>query len=298
MKRVSSYIAAFRLRTLLLSMTGVLLGMLLAVGDGAFRILPFILALTTTLCLQILSNISNELGDTLHGTDTEERQGAIYPLQNGELTIGDYRRMIVWFVILSIVSGTALVATSFDILFSREGIFMLVLGGCAILAAMGYTLGRRPYGYRGWGDLFVFIFFGLVSTSGSNFLMTGQMDWNVLLPASACGFLTVGVLNVNNIRDMETDRINRVTIPIIIGERRAKIYQIFCETLPFVLLTVYCVLEDSAWPAYLFWLLLPVVVLHLRAVWRESGRALDARLPQLVLLTAVICLSFAGLQLL
>ncbi|MBQ1989833.1 MAG: 1,4-dihydroxy-2-naphthoate octaprenyltransferase [Rikenellaceae bacterium] len=297
MSKFKAYLRSFRLRTLPLSVAGIVLGTMLAASDGAFHAGRFALALLTVLLLQILSNVANELGDTLRGTDSDERQGMVYSLQSGEISIAAMKRLIVWLVALSALSGVALVATSFEALFSREGVVMLVLGALAIVAALGYTLGRHPYGYMGLGDLFVFLFFGLLSTIGGYFLMCWQVDWRVVLPASACGLWSVGVLNINNIRDMESDRKNRVTIPILLGERGAKIYQCVLELLPFVLLTAYCHLRQSPYP-YAILVFLPLYVAHLYGVMRASGRELDPRLPQLSLLTIAACVTFGVLQLL
>lgn len=298
MSKIRSYIRSFRLRTLPLSVAGIVLGTLLAAGEGEFHLLRFVLAILTVLLLQILSNVANELGDTLRGTDSEERQGMIYSLQSGEISIAAMKRLIIWLVALAAISGIALVASSFESLFSGDGVLMLALGGVAIVAALGYTLGRHPYGYMGLGDLFVFLFFGLLSTIGGYFLMTSEVDWAVALPAAACGLWSVGVLNINNIRDMESDRANRVTVPILLGEHRAKIYQCLLELLPFALLTLFCVLREVSWEGYLFWLFLPMFVAHLRGVWRATGRELDCRLPQLSLLTIAACVAFGVLQLL
>ena len=297
MSKFNAYLRSFRLRTLPLSVAGIVLGTMLAASDGAFHAGRFALALLTVLLLQILSNVANELGDTLRGTDSDERQGMVYSLQSGEISIAAMKRLIIWLVALSALSGVALVATSFEALFSREGVVMLVLGALAIVAALGYTLGRHPYGYMGLGDLFVFLFFGLLSTIGGYFLMCWQVDWRVILPASACGLWSVGVLNINNIRDMESDRKNRVTIPILLGERGAKIYQCVLELLPFVLLTAYCHLRQSPYP-YAILVFLPLYVAHLYGVMRATGRELDSRLPQLSLLTIAACVAFGVLQLL
>ncbi len=295
-KKLSAYVASCRLRTLPLSVAGILSGTLLACAEDEFHALRFVLAVVTVLLLQVLSNVANELGDTLHGTDRDDRKGMTYSLQSGALTVADLRRLIVWLVVLSAVSGVALVASSFNALFSREGIVMLVLGGCAILAALGYTLGRHPYGYMGLGDLFVFLFFGLLSTMGAFFLMTGRVDAVVALPAAACGLLSVGVLNINNMRDADTDRKTRITIPVLIGERRAKVYQTLLETLPLAALAAYCAIRDSRWPAYLFLLFVPLFAVHIYGVWRSTDSQLDRRLPELSVLTLALCICFGILQ--
>lgn len=292
MSKIKSYLRSFRLRTLPLSVAGIVLGTLLAARAGEFHLLRFALAILTVLLLQILSNVANELGDTLRGTDSDERQGMIYSLQSGEISISEMKQLIVWLIALAAISGVALVASSFQSLFSSDGVVMLALGGVAIVAALGYTLGRKPYGYMGLGDLFVFLFFGLLSTIGGYFLMTTEVDLAVALPASACGLWSVGVLNINNIRDMESDRKNRITVPLLLGERRAKIYQCLLELLPFALLTIFCLLRGVAWAGYVFWLFLPLFIGHLRGVWRATGRELDSRLPQLSMLTIAACVVF------
>jgi len=290
MKSIKLYIKTFRPRTLPLSVSGIVLGSLLAASKGYFNVLIFILAILTTLCLQILSNVSNELGDAQKGTDTADRKGPAYVLLSGALTQKDFYRLIAIFGLLSVVFGSLLVYVSLDYFFSKEGLIMLAFGGLAILASITYTLGKNPYGYKGWGDLFVFVFFGLLSTLGSYFLQCGQLPLLLLLPASACGFLITGVLNLNNIRDMETDKINRITLPLVLGKPKAKIYHHLLVYGAFVLILIYNLLKGLAWPQYLFLLLLPLAAFHLNRVRALNDEALDRQLPVLVLLTILFSL--------
>ncbi len=290
MNSIKLYIQTFRPRTLPLSVSGIILGSLLAASGGHFNVWTFILALFTTLSLQILSNISNELGDAQKGTDTADRKGPAYVLLSGALTKKDFKYLIIVFSLLSIVFGNLLVYNSLDYFFSKEGLIMLAFGGLAIIASITYTLGEKPYGYKGWGDLFVFVFFGLLSTLGVYFLQSGQFPLLLLLPASACGFLITGVLNLNNIRDMETDKINRITVPLLLGERKAKIYHHLLVYGAFVLILIYNLLKASAWPQYLYLLLLPLAVFHLNRVRSLKDKELDSQLPVLVLLTILFCL--------
>lgn len=285
MKRVTYYIAAFRLRTLPLSISGILLGSLLAASAGSFNWLTFVLAIFTTLSLQILSNISNELGDSLKGTDTDDRQGPIYGLFAGTLSRRDFYAMITLFVVLSAIFGLWLLYVSFDVFFSFDGMLMLLFGGLAIIAALTYTLGKKPYGYVGLGDIFVFIFFGLLSTVGSYFLMTGRIDRMVFLPASAAGFLITGVLNINNIRDRETDVKTRITIPVMLGDRKAKIYHDCLIIGAFIAMLIFNFFKGAEIQEYLFLLLLPLFIKHLILVKKLSGKPLDKQMPVLVLLT-------------
>ena len=280
-----------RLRTLPLSLAGVLLGSLLAVAD--YRVPASVIALVclTTVCLQILSNLSNELGDVLHGTDTAERQGPGYGLNTGGLTISDMKLLIGLFVVLCCGFGAAMIWLSFGTLLSLEPVLLLLLGAAAIVAAMRYTLGRNPYGYRAKGDFYVFVFFGLVSVLGSYFVCAHTLhSWLLVLPAAAIGFFSVGVLNVNNIRDMATDAPNRVTVAIKLGLHGARVYQTVLIALGWVCMVVYTLLRLPDWRHWLFALTLPLFVLHLRGVWTHTERALDRFLPMLVLSTFALAI--------
>lgn len=281
-----------RLRTLPLSLAGVLLGILLATADWRVDVWTAVLIVFTTASLQILSNLSNELGDVLRGTDTADRQGPRYGLNGGGMTIGQMKGLIAAFVVLCVVFGTLMTWRAFGTLFSLTSILVLMLGAFAITAAMKYTLGHNPYGYRAKGDIYVFLFFGLVAVLGAYFVCTygAGLHWKLLLPASAVGFFSVGVLNVNNIRDMKTDAANRVTVAIKLGEKRARIYQTVLIVLGWGCLIAYCLL---CWPSVWHWLwvvTLPLYILHLRGVWTRSDRALDPMLPLLVMSTFALCL--------
>ncbi len=279
-----------RLRTLPLSTGGVLLGILLAAADFKISFSVAVLIVVTTVCLQILSNLSNELGDVLHGTDTPDRVGPQYGLNSGELTIPQMKRLIGLFVVLCVVSGTAMTWLSFGTILELTPILVLLLGAAAITGAMKYTLGRNPYGYRGLGDLYVFLFFGIVAVTGAYFVSSHVLYWRLLLPAASVGFLSVGVLNVNNIRDMKTDAENRVTVAIRLGEKRAKVYQTVLIILGWVCMIVYCLLRIFDPWHYLFVLTLPLFILHLRGVWRRTGKELDPMLPLLVMSTFLFCI--------
>ena len=281
-----------RLRTLPLSMAGVLLGILLAVADWKVDIWTAVLIVITTVCLQILSNLSNELGDVLNGTDTAERVGPQYGLNSGALSIAEMKVLIGLFVVLCVVFGTLMTWRAFGTLWDMTPILVLMLGAAAIMGAMKYTLGHNPYGYRAKGDIYVFLFFGLVSVLGAYFVCTQGvgLHWKLLLPAAGVGCFSVGVLNVNNIRDMKTDAVNRVTIAIKLGMHRARIYQTVLIVLGWVCMAVYCLL---CWPSVWHWMwvvTLPLYVKHLTGVWTREDRALDPMLPLLVMSTFALCL--------
>lgn len=300
MTRLQASLSSMRLRTLPLSLAGVLLGIFLAAAEFRVSFVVALLVCITTVCLQILSNLSNELGDVLSGTDTAERQGPGYGLNSGVLSIPDMKRLIALFVLLCCISGTAMVKVSFGTLLCPKALALLLLGACAIVAAMRYTLGRNPYGYRGLGDIYVFIFFGLVSVTGSYFVCVhGIGSARLLLPASAIGAFSVGVLNVNNIRDMATDAPNRRTVALRLGLRGARIYQTVLICLGWACMIAYCLLALApCWKNWLFLLMLPLYVLHLRGVWTRTDAALDPMLPMLVMGTfALVLLMGAGLAL-
>ena len=281
-----------RLRTLPLSMAGVILGILLAVADYKVDALAAVLIVLTTVCLQILSNLSNELGDVLRGTDTAEREGPGYGLNTGEMTVGQMKVLIGVFVGLCVVFGALMTWRAFGTLWGLTPILVLMLGAAAIAGAMKYTLGRNPYGYRAKGDIYVFLFFGLVAVLGAYFVCTQGvgLTWKLLLPAAGIGCFSVGVLNVNNIRDMKTDAANRVTVAIKLGEHRAKVYQTVLICLGWCFMIAYTLLSWPDWRHWIWVITLPLYILHLRGVWTRTGRSLDPMLPLLVMSTFALSL--------
>lgn len=279
-------IKSMRLRTLPLSLAGVILGVCLAAGKDDVSPWTATLIFMTTVCLQILSNLSNELGDTLNGTDTNERQGPQYALGSGEMSVKDIKKLIGIFIGICVISGLAMIRVSFGNIFKTESICLEALGAAAIAGAMKYTLGRNPYGYRGLGDVFVFIFFGLVSVLGGYYVAARELPPLImLLPASAIGCFSVGVLNVNNIRDMKTDAANRVTVAIKLGIKGARIYQTVLIVMGLALMPTFCAVYDFAPGHFIFIITLPLYIKHLQGVWTRSDRSLDPMLPMLVIST-------------
>ena len=273
-------IKSMRLRTLPLSLAGVVCGGLLAMGAHGGSWWAFARVLLTACALQVLSNLSNEMGDHLSGVDGEGREGPNYSMTDGGLTVRQMWRAINGTVVACCVIGLTMV------LVSGSPWWVLLLGAAAIWAATHYTLGKKPYGYIGLGDLFVFIFFGLVSVLGSYFVVAHTIDLKLwlLLPAVGVGLLSVAVLNVNNIRDMQSDEGIRKTIPLRIGERGARIYQTALVVLGVACFgwceenVAFCVLPTA-----------PFFLWHIIGVWRRKGRQLDKMLPLLVITTFVLC---------
>ncbi len=283
---MKSYISALRLRTIPLSLAGVSLGAMLAAADYHVDWKVVVFLLFTAACLQILSNVSNELGDFQHGTLSAQGREASESLVNGELTEADMKMLIMVIVVLTCLSGMTMLFFSFGTLFCMESLLLMVLGYFAINAAMKYTMGKNPYGYRGLGDLYVFIFFGLVSVFGAYCLCSHVFAaWLMLLPAVSIGAFSMAVLNVNNLRDMESDRMTRTTVALKFGENGAKIYQTVLILAGWAAMIAYASLRMFDPWHYLFFLTLPLFVWHLVGVWHHSGRALDRYLPLLVLST-------------
>lgn len=282
-----------RLRTLPLSLAGVITGMALASSIAELEIPVVIPLIFTTILLQILSNLSNELGDTLNGTDTAERQGIHYSIQDGEMTVAQMKRLIAVIAILCCISGILMVKLSFKTLFARQPVCLLLLGASAIWAAMHYTLGKNPYGYRGLGDIFVFIFFGVVAVIGAGFVCSHTIMAKWILPASAIGFWSIGVLNVNNIRDMKTDAATRTTVVLKLGLKRSRIYQTILIAAGWIFMIIFTITMANGWQKWIYIITLPLFCLHLRGVWSRAGRDLDPMLPLLVISTFATSILFA-----
>lgn len=285
MSKAKAVISSLRLRTLPLSLAGIVLGIFLAVADYHVKPLSVVFLVLTAIFLQILANLSNELGDVLKGTDREERQGPQYGLNSGLLTVSQMKTLVGVFVALSAISGILMIQFSaFGSLFCMEGLcFMMLLVG-AIGSAMRYTLGRNPYGYRAMGDLYVFLFFGIATVAGGYFLCTGEIaDFKILLPAAAIGLFSVGVLNVNNIRDAKTDSATRVTVAILLGPKWSRVYQTVLILAGWACALIYCSLRMTDIWNYLFVLTTPLYIIHLLMVWKRQDKALDPALPILVM---------------
>ena len=283
-------IRSMRLRTLPLSTAGIVLGIMLACAEHSVPWYVILLTILTTVSLQILSNMSNELGDWLSGVDGNGREGPKYGIEGGGLTEDEMRSCIRITMLVCMILGLGMIRASFGTILRIESECLVVLGAAAIWAAMHYTLGKKPYGYRGLGDVFVFIFFGLVPVAGGFFVCSHQVDLSTLLPGAAIGLFSVGVLNVNNMRDMKSDAGTRITVPLKLGERRAKIYHTILICGGWCLMLLYTILFTKGWQPYLYMLTLPLYIKHLIGIWKRSGRELDPMLPMLVISTLIFAL--------
>ena len=286
----TAVVRSMRLRTLPLSLAGISLGILFACGRHSVPWFVIVLTVLTTVSLQILSNMSNELGDWLSGVDGTGREGPKYGIEGGGLTEDEIRSCIRIMVLVCCILGLGMIRASFKTILCIQSECLVALGAAAIWAAMHYTLGKKPYGYRGLGDVFVFIFFGLVPVAGGYFICSHIIDLRTLIPGAAIGLFSVGVLNVNNIRDMKSDAANRITVPLKLGEHRAKVYHTLLISGGWVLMLLFTILFTEGWLPYLYTITLPLYVKHVAGVWKHSGRQLDPMLPMLVISTFIFAL--------
>ena len=289
--KIKAGIRSLRVRATPLVLSGIGMGISVAVLEHSVSIPTAIFLVLTAVCLQFVSNLSNELGDSLSGTDGGDREGMRYSIQSGELTQLDLKKMIGIFIALSCLFGLLMIYFAIGTFFSLEALFFIVLGACAIVAAMRYTLGSNPYGYRGLGDIFVFIFFGLVATCGGYYICTRDLAvWHALLPACAMGCFSVGVLNVNNIRDMKTDAATRVTMAIRMGEKGSRLYQTLLIVLGWVFITIWAVQTATSPKGFLYFITLPLYVMHVVGVWKGTGHKLDKMVPILSVSTFLLAM--------
>ena len=279
MATFKTWIRAARPRTVLLSFSGVLLGGFLAIktgpstGSGIWPCLLFC-ALTAVL-LQILSNLANDYGDFKKGTDGAKRVGPQREMQSGAITEKEMKRGLAVTATLCLVSGALLIFVFAQLTWQELAVFA-ALGLGAVLAALFYTLGKRPYGYRGLGDLFCFLFFGWAAVAGTFYLVTKTLDFSVLLPASAMGFLSNAVLNINNMRDYENDKVSgKNSLVVKLGLKKAFIYHSLLILGAFVCLTIYLVLHQVEWFSYLFLLLSILFIKDLIAIKKTKPESLD-----------------------
>ena len=221
-----SLMQAFRPRTLFLAASGVILGSGLAMDKGAFDILTFFLALILAVSVQILSNLANDLGDFIKGTDvTGNRQGPTRAVQSGNISSKEMRNAIITFAVFSAIVGFVLVMNVAKFIGWIAVVVMLGLGALCILAALFYTMGKHAYGYKGWGDFFAFLFFGPVAVIGTYFLHTHSVDFPPVFPSIGLGFISAMILNVNNMRDIENDKLSgKITLAAKLGLKNAKRY--------------------------------------------------------------------------
>lgn len=289
------WIQAARLRTLPLSLCGIIVGSMYAMSQSMFNWKIVIFALTTTLGFQVLSNFANDYGDGTKGTDNADRIGPKRAIQSGTISPKSMKSAMILTSIITLISAILLIYFSFKGNYFIYSLIFLILGILAIISAIRYTVGNTAYGYRGFGDLFVFVFFGLVSTIGVYFLFAKSIDWLLLLPATSIGFLSVGVLNLNNMRDEASDKkSNKNTIVVKIGSTKAKKYHYFLIVSAMVLMVVFAILINFQLDQYLFVLAYIPIVKHLITVYNNHDpKLLDIELKKLAMSTFALSILIA-----
>ena len=288
------WLAAFRLRTLPLAFSSILLGSFLAAFRDQFNWVILIMALLTTTCLQILSNLANDYGDFKSGVDNEDRTGPDRTLQSGVITQKAMFRMIILFAVLSIALGFSLVFYAIPTEQLVPLLIFLALGIAATAAAIKYTMGKNPYGYRGLGDVFVFLFFGLTGVIGVYYLYTGTFHPDIILPAASVGLFATGVLNLNNMRDILGDtKSGKRTLVVMMGLPLAKRYHTFLLLSGLAAGIVFTLLNlQSAWQ-WLFLLVIPLLIKNIKTVLTTPvPEKLDPLLKQLAITTLLYSVLF------
>ena len=298
------WIEAARLRTLPLSVSGIIVGSMYALANPTDDVLTptevfnwklFAFAILTTLGLQILSNFANDYGDGMKGTDNEDRVGPKRTIQSGVITPLAMKRAIILTSVLTLLSAIYLIYLAFGAHNLGYSLFYLILGIAAIASAIRYTVGNSAYGYRGFGDLFVFVFFGLVSTLGVNFLYSKQLDAVLFLPATAIGFLSVAVLNLNNMRDEASDRKSgKNTLVVKMGIENAKKYHYFLISAAMILVLLFAVISNFNFDQYLFLLAYLPLLKHIVTVYKnQNSKLLDPELKKVALSTFALSILLA-----
>ena len=299
------WIKAARLRTLPLSMSGIIMGSFIArwrilENGGTWDWKIFAMAILVTLLYQVLSNFANDYGDGIKGTDklrgNEAEQRAV---ASGKISANQMRNAVILFAILSLIATVTLLYLAFYPDFMKEFWTFVGLGIACILAAIGYTVGKKPYGYLGLGDIFVFVFFGLVSVCGSYFLFTKTFDWDILIPATAVGMLSTAVLNLNNMRDIESDKLSgKKTLALRLGFKYAMLYEIVLLMLPLILILTFLgvngfIKDGKYYPFIVMILLFPMMALRRKIMAVKEPSELDPFLKQVGILTLMMAVLLA-----
>ncbi|OIQ18666.1 MAG: 1,4-dihydroxy-2-naphthoate octaprenyltransferase [Flavobacterium sp. MedPE-SWcel] len=290
MANIKAWLSAARLRTLPLSVSGILVGCFYAFSQGMLNWWILSFALITTLGLQVLSNFANDYGDGVKGTDNDNRIGPQRAIQSGAITVAAMKKGIIITAILTLAAAITLIYLSFGKDNFIYSLFFFFLGLAAIVAAIKYTVGNSAYGYRGLGDLFVFIFFGLVSVLGCYFLFAKTLDVLVILPAIAIGLLSVAVLNLNNMRDQVSDAMSgKNTLVVKLGAKKAKLYHYSVIVIALSLTLLFAILSNFEALQYLFLIAYIPFLIHLKTVVNNKvPKELDPELKKVALSTFLL----------
>lgn len=294
MGKTKAWIQAARLRTLPLSLSGIIVGTALASLHAQFELSIFILALLTTVGFQVTSNFANDYGDGVKGTDNEGRVGPARALQSGTISRTSLKAGVIISALISLAIAVVLIYLAFGTGNFAYVLVFLVLGLLSIWASIKYTVGSNAYGYRGLGDLFVFLFFGLLGVLGSMFLYTKTLEWPSILPAISIGLLCVAVLNLNNLRDVVSDKKHgKNTLIVKMGFENGKRYHLGLISAALLCFLAYIIVIGFDWKQSFFMLAFVPLLIHLRTVMttKEPVR-LDPELKKVALSTFLLAVLF------
>jgi|TARA_B110001452_G_scaffold21913_1_gene17569 1,4-dihydroxy-2-naphthoate octaprenyltransferase len=300
MRKLQAWISACRLRTLPLSISGAIIGSGVAYSEGVFNLSVFVYTILTTLSFQILSNLANDYGDGVKGTDNENRIGPERALQSGIISPKQMRNAIIINVIICLFLVVTLIYQAFGADQFLTSFIFIVLGVLAIIAAIKYTVGTSAYGYKALGDIMVFLFFGWLSVLGTYFLYSKQIDFLMLLPASAVGLLSAGVLNLNNMRDFESDKgSHKHTLAGYLGLKNARNYHLTLILTAMVLMLLYFGLSTQNLPILIIMIGFIPLFIHLSVFYKvQSPKDYDPQLKVLALSTFLLALIFGACHIL
>ena len=294
MTKAKAWISAARLRTLPLSVSGIVTAAAIAIQGGNYSSLVFFLAVATTLGFQVLSNFANDYGDGVKGTDNKDRVGPARALQSGWLTAKELKRGMIVTAIITLLLASMLIFAAFGNENFILSFIFFNLGIAAIIAAVKYTVGKSAYGYRAMGDVFVFIFFGLVGVMGCYFLFTQSLGDYILLPAIAIGLMSTAVLNLNNMRDrIEDAKVNKKTLAVVLGGQKVKLYHTSLIFGAFLAALVYFLLKAETLLGFLPLIaFIPLFLNVLKVYKNEIPENLDPELKKVALSTFLFAILF------
>jgi 1,4-dihydroxy-2-naphthoate octaprenyltransferase len=294
MASLKSWIKAARLRTLPLAISGILMGAALSFLASGFNQTVTILAIVTALFIQIFSNFANDYGDSQKGTDNQHRVGPKRTVQSGEISPKQMKFGMIVVILLSLATGIWLVFEGTKGLEITTFLLFIAFGIAALIAAYRYTAGSNPYGYAGFGDIAVFLFFGILPVAGTYFLNTHQLNPEIFLPALSIGFFSTGVLNLNNMRDIENDRNSgKNTVVVRMGSARSKVYHSWLILTGLVSSVIFVWMFGTSTVQWLFLLSFPLFLNDLIQISKiTSPKKFDPFLKKLSLATLLFTVLF------
>lgn len=284
-----------RPKTLPLALASIFTGSALGywANPQGFNGLVMALCLLTTILLQVLSNFANDYGDHQKGSDTEERIGPLRGIQKGAISAKELKWGLILMVVASFLSGSFLIGIAYESL--SDLLAFAGLGILAIVAAITYTVGAKPYGYMGLGDISVLVFFGLLGVGGTYYLQTHSIDSHIILPAIGSGLLASAVLNINNLRDIEQDaKAGKNTLAVRLGAYKGRVYHCILLSVAALCYLAFAVATAISWTNYLFVLAIPLLAKHAIFVYHsQQPSELRPMLAQMSMISLLINILFS-----